>query len=121
MVAAALAADVAGVTAFVVAGRRTHADGDGGLLDGVAGTAWPFLVALGVGWLLARAWRRPLALRCGAVLWLSTVVLGLVLRGAAGGGLAPAFVAVTAAVLGLVLVGWRALAALLRRGTTDPG
>jgi hypothetical protein len=39
--------------------------------------------------------------------WVWTVVIGLVVRSASGGGTAPAFVAVAAIVLGVFLVGWR--------------
>jgi hypothetical protein len=46
----------------------------------------------------------------GVVVWAVTWAGGLALRGLVGEGLAPAFVAVAAAVLAVLLLGWRALA-----------
>ena len=58
--AKALAADVVCVVVFCTIGRRSHAEGL--TVAGIAETAWPFLAGTGVGWLLSRAWRRPVAL-----------------------------------------------------------
>jgi hypothetical protein len=112
-VAAAGALDVALVVAFVLVGRRSHAEA--GDLAGAASTAWPFLAALAAGWLVARAWRAPASRRTGLVVWLVTVALGQALRGVAGQGSAVSFVVVTAVVLALFLLGWRALAAVALR------
>ena len=103
--------DVAAVLAFVVAGRRTHGGGD---VTGVAEAAWPFLLALAAGWLAARAWRAPSAvLRTGVPVWVVTVALGMLLRRLAGDGTATAFVVVATAALGVLLLGWRAVAGAL--------
>ncbi|TDE97362.1 DUF3054 domain-containing protein [Occultella glacieicola] len=113
--------DVVAVGAFALAGRGTHHED--GVLAGLAGTAWPFGVALAIGWLLARAWRAPLRLwPTGAAVWAMTVAGGLGLRGLTGGGLSGAFPIVTAVVLGVFLLGWRAVATLLTRrsGPTGP-
>jgi Protein of unknown function (DUF3054) len=112
-VAAAGALDAALVVVFVLVGRRSH--GEAGDLAGAASTAWPFLLALLAGWLVARAWRAPASRRTGLVVWLVTVALGQGLRGVAGQGSAVSFVVVTAVVLGLFLLGWRGLAALAQR------
>ncbi len=104
--------DVAWVLAFVVIGRSSHTEGL--RLAGVARTAWPFLVGLAAGWVVARAWRTPAALVPTAVtLWPVCVVVGMLLRVASGQGVVPAFVAVALAFVGLGLLGWRALALLL--------
>jgi hypothetical protein len=113
----ALLLDAVLVVAFAAIGRATH-DGDvlgpGGL--GLAETAWPFLVALGVGWLASLAWRRPTApLRTGVPVWATTVAGGMLLRAVAGQGVALAFVVVATATLLVLLVGWRAIAAGVRR------
>ncbi|MBX9388766.1 DUF3054 domain-containing protein [Streptomonospora nanhaiensis] len=109
----ALVLDVLCVLAFVLIGRANHAEGLAPA--GVAATAWPFLAALAAAWLLCLAWRRPAApVPTGVVVWLVTVAGGMALRAAAGGGVQVSFVVVAAVFLGLVLVGWRALA-LLRR------
>jgi hypothetical protein len=117
-VALAVGLDAACVLGFAAAGRSTHAE-DGGLV-GALGTAWPFLVACALGWLVARAWRRPARVwPTGVLVWALTWAGGLGLRGLAGEGLAPAFVAVAAVVLAVLLVGWRGLATTVssvRRG-----
>jgi hypothetical protein len=107
-------ADVAAVLAFVVIGRASHHDGE--TLAGLAGTAWPFLAGLAAGELAARSWRRPAALvPTGLIVWLVTVGLGQLLRGVSGQGTEPAFIAVSAAFLGLFLLGWRAAVLLAVR------
>jgi hypothetical protein len=112
-----LLVDIVLVVVFAAIGRATH-DGDvlGPFGAGLATTAWPFLVALGLGWLVARAWRAPLApVRTGLIVWLVMVVVGMVLRAVSGQGVAVAFVIVAAITLGLFLVGWRAVARLASR------
>jgi Protein of unknown function (DUF3054) len=107
----AVVLDVCCVLIFVIIGRASHTKGES--LAGIASTCWPFLVALGVGWLAARGWRRPLAIRPeGLVIWLCTVALGMILRVVAGQGTAVAFIAVALGFLGLFLLGWRLLARL---------
>jgi hypothetical protein len=107
----AVVADAAGVVAFAAIGRRNHAEG----LDllGVASTAWPFLAGAAVGMLAGRIWRDPASLRCGIPVWLGTVIVGMLLRAATGGGIQLSFVLVAATVLAIFLFGWRLLARLL--------
>lgn len=110
----ALLLDVALVVVFAVIGRSSHAEG----LDaaGVWTTAWPFLAGLGVGWLAATAWRHPLAVwPTGVLVWAATLVIGMLLRLASGQGVQPAFVIVAAVTLAVMLIGWRAVAALIAR------
>lgn len=115
--AAALAADAVLVVAFAAIGRASHesgAPGDGGL--GLLTTAWPFLAALVLGWLLGLAWRAPLApLRTGVPVWVVTVVVGMLLRAISGQGTALPFVVVATLTLLATLVGWRLVAAAVRR------
>jgi Protein of unknown function (DUF3054) len=106
--------DVASVLVFVVIGRASHDHGES--LPGVASTAWPFLAGLGVGWLVARAWRRPMALvPSGLAAWLATVAVGMVLRVVAGQGTAVSFIVVALCFLALFLLGWRLLARIFSR------
>jgi Protein of unknown function (DUF3054) len=108
----AVALDVGCVLVFVIIGRASHTKGEN--LAGIASTAWPFLAGLGVGWLAARGWRRPLAISPeGLVIWLCTVALGMILRVVSGQGTAVAFIAVALAFLALFLLGWRLLARLV--------
>ncbi|MGH3242277.1 MAG: DUF3054 domain-containing protein [Spirillospora sp.] len=98
--------DVAWVVVFVVVGRATH--DEGGSVAGFAGAVWPFLVGLAVGWVVCRGWRRAeVVVPVGVVVWVSTVGVGMVLRGVSGQGTALAFVVVAFLFLGVGLVGWR--------------
>ena len=112
--AAALAADLAFVVLFCTIGRRSH---DEGLtITGVLETAWPFLAGAGVGWVASRGWRRPTALApTGVVVWLATVVVGMLLRKATGQGTALSFIIVASVTTAILLLGWRAAAALRNR------
>jgi hypothetical protein len=100
--------DVVFVLAFVLIGRASH---DENPIGGALVTFWPFFVALVVGWLVGVAWRRPLAVwPTGVVVWIATLVLGMLLRVVSGQGIAVSFVIVAAVFLALFLVGWRAVA-----------
>lgn len=103
-----LGLDVIGVVVFCAVGRRSHDEGLN--VAGVATTAWPFLTGTVVGWLASRAWRRPTAVApTGVIVWLSTVVVGMVLRKASSAGVAASFVVVAASVTAVLLLGWRAV------------
>ncbi len=108
-------ADSLVVVLFAAIGRRSHEESDA--LTGVAVTAWPFLTGVVVGWVAVLAVRRswPARVRDGVPVWLATVVAGMVLRHVTGKGTAASFVVVATAFLGLFLLGWRAVRALLAR------
>ena len=102
----ALVADVIGIIVFVAIGRRNHDEGVAP--TGVIETAAPFLIALLIGWLIARAWNEPLMPRTGTIIWVTTVALGMVLRKFVfDDGTATAFVIVATVFTGAVLNGWR--------------
>ena len=112
MRATSLALDVVVVLAFAVAGRVNHAEGLSVL--GVGDTAWPFLAAMLMGWVLARLLGLALrSLRAGLIIWLASVAGGMVLRLLTGDGAAWSFVLVATGVLGAGLLGWRAVIALV--------
>lgn len=111
MVMLAALLDAAAVAGFAALGRRSHDEAGG--LGPVLEVAAPFLIALALGWLAARAWNAPLAARTGLVVWAVVVAGGLALRGLAfDRGVPVSFAIVTAATLGAALMGWRALARL---------
>ena len=113
-VVAAVVTDVICVVVFCTIGRRSHAEGLS--VAGIAETAWPFLAGTAVGWLLARGWRRPVALvPTGVVVWVCTIVVGMLLRKATSEGVAPSFIVVASLVTAALLLGWRAGARLLTR------
>ena len=101
-----LALDVVALVVFVVIGRATHAKGEN--LNGIISTLWPFAGGLAVGWLYAKAWRRPTALyRTGVPAVIASVALGMVFRVLAGQGTAIAFVFVAFFFLAFCMLGWR--------------
>ncbi|ORX00100.1 DUF3054 domain-containing protein [Mycolicibacillus trivialis] len=117
VVAAALA-DAVAVVVFCTAGRRSHAEGL--TVAGIAGTSWPFLVGALVGWLAVRGWRRPRAIvPTGLVVWVATVVVGMLLRAVTGQGVAAAFWVVATLSTAALLLGWRLAAALTSRRRGD--
>ncbi|GAA4840791.1 DUF3054 domain-containing protein [Luteimicrobium xylanilyticum] len=110
----AAAADVVWVIVFAAIGRRSHDEHEGAVA--VLATAWPFLAGVAVGWLVTRAWRRPLALwPTGVAVWAGAWAVGMLLRLATDQGIAPSFQVVAAVFLGLGLVGWRAVVRLASR------
>ncbi|OBK44716.1 DUF3054 domain-containing protein [Mycobacterium kubicae] len=113
-----LVTDVVAVVFFCAIGRRSHDEGLN--VTGVASTAWPFLTGTALGWLASRGWRRPTAVApTGVVVWLSTVVVGMVLRKATSAGVAASFIVVASSVTALLLLGWRAALGLARRRRSD--
>ncbi|OBG27470.1 DUF3054 domain-containing protein [Mycobacterium sp. E3198] len=113
-----LLADVVAVLVFCAVGRRSHDEGLN--LGGVATTAWPFLTGTLVGWLVSRGWRRPTAVApTGVIVWLCTIVVGMLLRKASSAGVAASFVVVAASVTAVLLLGWRAAAGLAARRRAD--
>ncbi len=104
--AVAVGLDTFVVVLFAALGLRTHEQESA--YAAVLETAAPFLIGLGVAWLVARAWRRPTAILTGLVIWPVTVLLGMaVRRGLFDRGTATSFVVVATLFLGAFLVGWR--------------
>lgn len=98
--------DVVVVLIFVAIGRRVHDHGVSA--RGLVSTAWPFLIGLGAGFFVLIRQRRSIsALSGGVVVWISTVVLGMILRVVSGQGTAFAFIIVAFAFLGLFMFAWR--------------
>jgi hypothetical protein len=94
------------VTVFVLIGTRNHDTNTG--VGGVFSVAAPFLVGLIVGWLATRAWNQPTAVKTGVLVWIATVVVGVLLRRFAwDDSAAGAFVVVATIFNAFTLVGWR--------------
>ena len=109
----AAVADAVAVLAFTFIGFASH---DGSLLNAFGRVVWPFALAAAVGWVWTRAWQDPARLwPTGVLIWFTTVVVGLALRGVSGQGLAWTFGLVTMAFLAITMLGWRGLVAALRR------
>jgi hypothetical protein len=114
---------VLAVVVFVVIGRASHHHGQ--TLGGFLSTVWPFAAGLAVGEVLVAFGRsRSLASPwMGAVVAVSTVAVGMVLRVVGGQGTAAAFVVVAMVFLGAVMTGGRLVGAALARrlSPTRPG
>ena len=108
----AFAVDALLVLIFVGIGRSSHAEG----LAGTFLTAVPFLLGLCIVWILPMVRNMPFnILPAGLSVWLGTAALGHLLRLLFGGTSALSFFIVTLGVLGVFLVGWRALWLLIDR------
>jgi hypothetical protein len=115
--AAAALADIVAIVVFVAIGRRNHNEGE--TVDAVFTVAAPFLIALSVGWIAARAWTRPMHVETAFVIWPITVAVGMVLRNLVfDRGTALPFIIVATVVTGVFLVGWRMLVAVAERRTS---
>jgi hypothetical protein len=124
--------DVVLIVAFALIGRLSHGEGVDPWTLWV--TAYPFLAGWAIAYVTSGGWARPLRLwPTGGVAWILTVVVGLAIRVTSGQGvengdpLPVSFVIVATVVLGLFLLGWRAIVGLLVRrreaaaGTTPAG
>lgn len=101
-------ADVVCIVIFVAIGRRNHDEGE--TASGIFRVAAPFLIAAVAGWLASQAWKKPLDLRTGAIVWVTTIVLGMILRHFVfDDGTATAFIIVATVFLCAFLNGWRAI------------
>ena len=109
--ALALAADAVAVIVFAAVGRASHQE-PGDLL-GLIATAAPFAVGLGAAWATPLVRARPAGMRAGLVVLAGTAVLGLLVRAAFTGRLPWTFALITIGTLAVLLLGWRALAALV--------
>jgi FtsH-binding integral membrane protein len=114
-----LVLDLVCVIAFAIGGKSAHESSAGAWV--VARIAWPYVVALALGWIGAM-WNGMRGLRIwpGGVLILAvTYVLGMALRRVSGHGehhgLAPGFLIVAAIFLALTMLGWRAVYAAWQR------
>lgn len=109
--------DLVCVVAFVAIGLQSHTDAN----DSFVKVAAPFLAALAVAWLVAAPLRAPESLKSGAVIWLVTLVGGMLLRRVTGEGTAASFIGVAAVFLAVTMLGWRAVTHFLtqRRATAQ--
>lgn len=112
VIAAALS-DAVLILVFAAIGRDAHQRGE--IVTGVFLTAWPFLAGAALAWLWGKVRQHPLSLSAGVAVWLSAVAGGMILRALTGQTVVVAFVIVALLSLGLLLVGYRALLALVRR------
>ena len=109
--ALAFTADVVAVIVFAAVGRASH-DESADLL-GLLATAAPFGVGLAAAWATPFVHARPTGLPAGLAVLAGTAVIGLLVRFAFLGRLPLSFVIVATCALGVLLLGWRGLAAFV--------
>ena len=114
-----LVVDVIAVLVFSILGRGAHNRTPG--IAGVLETAWPFLLALAVAWIVRLVWKSgaaPLSMATAGYLWAVTLIGGMLIRGLATGRIPHwSFMIVVAIALAVLFFGWRTLAGLIRRRT----
>jgi hypothetical protein len=111
--AVAAVLDLVVIVLFAAIGRRSHDEATA--LSGLFHTAWPFVVGAAVGWIATFALYRNkfdafLVVPTGILVWVTTVVGGMILRTATGQGTATAFIIVATISTAVLLLGWRAIA-----------
>ncbi|MEC3914348.1 DUF3054 domain-containing protein [Nocardia sp. CDC160] len=117
--------DVVLVLFFSMLGRRSHDEAVLGA--GLLRTFWPFGTGVVLGWVIAVAvasgregvsaakrFDARAVWPTGVIVWLSTLIGGMLLRAVSGQGVALSFVLVAATFLALFLIGWRAAVQILR-------
>ncbi len=114
--------DVLVIVLFAIVGRASHAE----VLDagGILRTAAPFVAGALLAWIgIMLRRRQDSALVQGVMMWLSTLVFGMLFRLLIGDGVQAAFVVVAGLALAVGLIGWRMVEALIRRRsvTAKPG
>jgi hypothetical protein len=109
--ALAIVADVVAVVVFAAIGRMSHAQPDD--LVGLLGTAAPFLVGVVAMWATPIVRAHPVGAWAAITVWAGTVVIGLLLRAGFTERLPLSFAVVTTISLAVLLLGWRALSAVV--------
>ncbi|WP_309069471.1 DUF3054 domain-containing protein [Microbacterium sp.] len=111
--AVAFAIDLVLVLVFLVIGRTAHGEP---FFEGFAGSAWPFVAALVVGWVAILLTRTPSGgIAAGAIAWSATLLIGMVLRVVSGRTAAVPFLIVATITLAVLLIGWRLVLRPARR------
>ena len=110
----AAAADALLILLFAAIGRDAHQRGE--IITGVFATAWPFLAGAALAWLVLRLWHDPLRVwPAGVAVWLGTVGVGMILRALTGQTVVLPFIIVALLSLAVFLLGYRLVAAGVRR------
>ncbi|MBO0842468.1 MAG: DUF3054 domain-containing protein [Nocardioides sp.] len=112
----ALVLDIVLVFVFAFVGKESHESQSA--LSLVLTIVWPYVVGVLFGWGIVssrRGWEVHRMWPAGVTIWLVTYVMGTLLRWGSGRGIAPGFLLVSVIFLGLTLVGWRAVTALVLR------
>ena len=107
--ALAITADIVSVIVFAAVGRASHDESAD--VVGLLATATPFGLGLLAAWATPVVRARPAGLVAGLVVLAGTVAIGLLVRLAFLDRLPLSFAVVATGALGVLLLGWRGLAA----------
>ncbi|WP_230208590.1 DUF3054 domain-containing protein [Corynebacterium bouchesdurhonense] len=101
----AIAADYVAIATFALLARAAHQSDDMPFtFTGWLSTLWPFALGVTLGWLITRENK-------GGVIWIITVVTGLVIWGLRNGKVPHwSFIIVATTVSALLMLGWRGVA-----------
>ena len=119
----AVALDLLAIAVFALLARMAHQSDDMPFnLAGWASTVWPFAIGVALGWVIVELGRRKntgsgaAATGHGPVVWLVTVITGLVIWGIRNQALPHwSFVIVACVMSALLMLGWRGVSRLIAR------
>lgn len=106
----AIAADYVAIAAFALLARAAHQSDDMPFnFSGWLSTLWPFALGVTLGWLITRENK-------GGLIWIITVVTGLVIWGIRNGDIPHwSFIVVATTMSALLMLGWRGVTKLVRK------
>ena len=107
----AIAADYVAIAVFALLARAAHQSDDMPFnFSGWLSTLWPFALGVTLGWLITRENK-------GGLIWIITVVTGLVIWGIRNGDVPHwSFIVVATTMSALLMLGWRGVAKLAKKG-----
>lgn len=106
----AIAADYVAIATFALLARAAHQSEEMPFnFTGWLSTLWPFALGVTLGWLITRENK-------GGIIWIITVVTGLVIWGIRNHAIPHwSFIVVATTMSALLMLGWRGVAKLLRK------
>lgn len=107
----AIAADYVAIASFALLARAAHQSDDMPFnFSGWLSTLWPFALGVTLGWLITRENK-------GGLIWIITVVTGLVIWGFRNSDIPHwSFIVVATTMSALLMLGWRGVAKLVKKG-----
>ena len=107
----AIAADYVAIAAFALLARAAHQSDEMPFnFSGWLSTLWPFALGVTLGWLITRENK-------GGLIWIITVVTGLVIWGIRNGDVPHwSFIVVATTMSALLMLGGRGVAKLVKKG-----
>lgn len=106
----AIAADYVAIAVFALLARAAHQTDEMPFnFTGWLSTLWPFALGVTLGWLITRENK-------GGLIWIVTVVTGLVIWGIRNQAIPHwSFIVVATVMSALLMLGWRGVAKLVRK------